>query len=211
MLNALIVDDHSVVRMGMKMFLEEVKPDVVVYEANSFQEALSVAEANPLDLVVLDIVIPGGEDTQMISLIRRIHPAVRILVFSTLEEERYALRYIQAGADGFLSKLSKPDQCREAIRAVLKNERYVSALVHQQALTHISERRPVSQLSSWKGLSKREIEITKLLVEGMWTKEIAQSLNLKESTISTFKRRIFEKAGVSNSMELAKKYQENEQ
>lgn len=210
MKKALIIEDHAVVRIGMKFVLEELIPNILVLEADSFPDGISVIREHQIDIIILDVSIPGGEQTRMVSLIKNLLPDCKILIFSALDEEKYALRYLQAGANGYLSKRSPRKDYITAIDAIIRGEKYVSYTIQQNMLTHISNRRPKAAISTWKGLSNRETEITKLLVQGMWNKQIANTLNLKESTVSTFKRKIFDKIGVSNTLELARKIEEND-
>ena len=210
MKNALIIEDHTVVRMGMKLLLQEVIPDIAVMEADSFPDGMCLVKQHQIDIVILDISISGGAHTQMIPLIRNFLPSCKVLIFSALDEEKYALRYLQAGANGYLSKKAPHEDYVEALNALIRNERYVSHAIHQSILMGISSNKRKSAAASWKSLSGRETEITKLLIQGMWTKQIANTLTLKESTVSTFKRKIFEKVGVSNVMELARKISERE-
>lgn len=207
MINTLIIEDHSVVRMGVKMIVSDLLPEAVFQEADSFPEGMKIIENDPIDLIILDIVIPGGLGSKMISSIREFAPNSIILIFSGLEESKHALRYIEAGANGFLPKQSSQQEFRKALNMILKKEKYISIPLQQHLINHLSERKPLETITSWRGLSKRETEIAKFLIEGRWTKEIAQLLNLKESTISTFKRRIFQKTGVANSIELAQIYE----
>jgi DNA-binding NarL/FixJ family response regulator len=205
MKKALIIDDHFVVRIGTQFVLEGLFPHIDVLEAESFPDGIQIIKEHKIDIVILDINIPGGEDTKMISQIKNTLPNCKVLIFSDLPEDKYALRYLQAGANGFLSKKSTHKEYLDAISTIKNGDKFVSYHIQQNILTHIYNRRPTAQISSWKGLSSRETEITKLLIQGMWTKQIAYKLKLKESTISTFKRKIFDKIGVSNTLELAKK------
>lgn len=202
----LIVEDHSVVRMGLNLLIHELYQKVTVIEGETFFEALELLREHQFDLIILDINIDGSEGTKMISIIRSTAENVAILIFSACDEEKYALRYIQAGASGFLSKKASRMDLIAALRAIEKGEKYVSNIIGQQMLNAVSDRLSISRVSNWKNLSEREHEIAQLLVQGKWTGEIAGLLNLKASTISTFKRRIFEKFDVTNITELVKKF-----
>ncbi|MCF0054206.1 response regulator transcription factor [Dyadobacter sp. CY356] len=200
----LIVEDHAIVRMGIDFLITDLFQPVDVHQASNFTSALALLHKNVFDLIVLDINIPGGENSRMINKIRAIQPSVKILVFSGSEEEIYALHYIHAGANGFLSKGASEDEYRIAIMAVLNNGKYISSKVQQQMVKNILDSKYVSS-NPLEDLSKRELEVMHLLAQGKWTKEIATLLNLKETTISTYKARIFEKLEVANIIEMFKK------
>jgi len=203
-MNALLIDDHAVVRMGMRLVIREVFENASVAECKDFYEGLRVVQDKPIDLVVLDIHLPGGQDVRMIDMIKTTRKETKILVFSGLDEEKYALKYVQAGADGYLSKRSDPEMYGEAVLAVVNDKKYLSDVVRKQLVTQLPQNYNKIKRKKWIGLTERELEISRLLIRGMWTKEIATELQLKLSTVSTFKKKIFEKCGVTSSIELSK-------
>lgn len=200
----LIVEDHAIVRMGIDFLITDLFQPVDVHQVSNFTSALGLLHTNVFDLIVLDINIPGGENSRMIDKIRSIQPNARILVFSGSEEEIYALHYIQAGANGFLSKGASEEEFKVAILAVINNGKYISDKVQQQMVKNVLDNKYVSS-NPLEDLSRRELEVMHLLAQGKWTKEIATFLNLKETTISTYKARIFEKLEVGNIIEMFKK------
>ncbi|WP_254561374.1 response regulator [Dyadobacter diqingensis] len=200
----LIVEDHAIVRMGIDFLITDMFQQVDVQQAASFTLALTLLQKNKFDLIILDINIPGGEHSRMINSIRAIQDNARILVFSGSEEEIYALHYLHAGANGFLSKGSSEDEYKVAINAVINDGKYISSKVQQLMVQNILDNKYVSS-NPLEDLSKRELEVMHLLVQGKWTKEIATILDLKETTISTYKSRIFEKLDVTNVIEMFKK------
>lgn len=200
----LLVEDHSIVRMGVKLLIEDFLPSVSIVEAGTFNETLRQLQTRYFDLVLLDIRIPGGEAFQMITRIREIQPKVKILIFSSQDEELYAIHYVRAGANGFLPKDSTNEEVEKAITSVLNGGTYISSIIQDQLVNNtILERE--SKESPLEILSNRELEIMDLLLTGKWTKDIATDLNIKESTVSTYKARIFEKLEVTNILELFKK------
>ncbi|WP_026630215.1 response regulator transcription factor [Dyadobacter alkalitolerans] len=200
----LLVEDHSIVRMGVKLLIEDVIPAVDIREAASFNETLRVLQTRHFDLVILDIRIPGGEAFNMIPRIRSVQENVKILVFSSQEEELYALHYVKAGANGFLPKDTSNEELERAVTSVLNGGTYISNVVQQQLVNNTLVERE-SRESPLEILSNRELEIMDMLLTGKWTKDIAIELNIKESTVSTYKARIFEKLEVTNVLELFKK------
>lgn len=203
-MNALLIDDHAVVRMGMRLVIREVFENASITECEDFNDGLRVVQNKPIDLVVLDIHLPGGQDVKMIDMIKTVQKEIKILIFSGLSEEKYALKYVQAGADGYLSKRSDPAMYGEAVLAVVNDKKYLSEVVREQLVTQLPQNYNKIKRKKWIGLTERELEISRLLIRGMWTKEIATQLQLKLSTVSTFKKKIFQKCGVTSSIELSK-------
>jgi len=200
----LLVEDHSIVRMGVKLLIEDFMPSVVIVEVGSFNETLKVLNSRHFDLVILDIRIPGGEAFNMIPRIRSVQEKVKILVFSSQEEELYALHYVKAGANGFLPKDTSNEELERAVTSVLNGGTYISNVVQVQLVNNTLMERE-SRECPLEILSNRELEIMDMLLTGKWTKDIAIDLNIKESTVSTYKARIFEKLEVTNVLELFKK------
>ena len=200
----LVVEDHAIVRMGIEFLITDMFTTVDVQQASTFKETLDILSKSIFDMVLLDINIPGGENNRMISIIRKIQPAVKVLIFSGLEEEIYALHYLNAGANGYLSKGASEDDYKSAIMSVLNEGKYVSPRVQRLMVRNILDSKNISH-NPLEDLSKRELEVMYLLAQGKWTKEIATFLNLKETTVSTYKSRIFEKMEVSNVIEMFRK------
>lgn len=203
-MNALLIEDHAVVRMGMRLVIREVFENASVFESTHFDDGLRIILEKPIDLVVLDIHLPGGQDVKMIDMIKTARREVKILVFSGLPEEKYALKYVQAGADGYLSKRSDPEKYAEAVSTVANDRKYLSEAVRVQLMTQMPQNYSKIKRRKWIALTDRELEISRLLIRGMWTKEIATQLELKLSTVSTFKKKIFHKCGVTSAIELSK-------
>lgn len=201
MKHILLVEDHSIVRLATLFIIRDVVPAFTPWEADNFSDALHIVSVQKLDLIILDINIPDGEGFQMIGKFRRLQPDVPIMMFSGMDEEVYAMHYLKAGANGFLSKSSSTREIRTAITAVLMHGRYVSDLV-QHSLLGGSIATNARQDNPLAALSQRELEVMDLLLQGKWTKEIATFLNITGSSVSTYKARIFEKFGVTTVIEL---------
>ena len=201
MKHILLVEDHSIVRLATLFIIRDLLPTATPWETDNFSDALHIVATRKLDLILLDINIPDGEGFQMIGKIRRLQPDVSIMVFSGIEEEIYAVHYLKAGANGFLSKNSSTQEIRAAILAILLHGRYMSEVV-RQALLHSSATPQMRQGNPLTTLSQRELEVMDLLLQGKWTKEIATLLNITGSSVSTYKMRVFEKLGVSTIIEL---------
>ena len=199
----LIVDDHLVVRNGVAMVLEKQIEDVAISNAENFFDAVAVLKEVSFDLIILDINIPGGKSTEMISDIRAIQPSVKILVFSAYEEEQYALKYMSSGANGYLNKLCSEEKMMFAINSIFESSTYISA----ELVNKLVERRVnKEQINPLEVLSKREFQIAELLINGNGNLEISNKLDIHMSTVSTYKARVFEKLKISNLVELINLY-----
>ena len=195
----LLADDHSVVRHGISLILKESFENLVIAHAEDFLKVLGQIKEQTFDLVVLDISIPEGKGIQMVEIIKEIQPDVKILIFSAHEEELYALRYLKAGADGYLNKLSSDIEFREAFTSMIKNGNYVSQSIKNKIVSNTLNKKSDNPLEA---LSNRELEIARLLVRGEGNLEIANKLKLQNSTVSTYKNRIFEKLTINNTVAL---------
>lgn len=195
----LLADDHSVVRQGISMILKESYNDLIILHAADFAEALAILKDNSIYLIVLDISIPEGKGVQMVEMIKSINSEIKILVFSAYEEELYAMRYLKAGADGYLNKLSSESEFRKAFKAMIEDGTYMSEAIKKKIINASLNKKSDNPLDI---LSNREMEIARLLVKGEGNLEIANKLNLQNSTVSTYKNRIFEKLSINNTVAL---------
>ncbi|MDI1254457.1 MAG: response regulator transcription factor [Flavobacterium sp.] len=198
-LKILLADDHTVVRQGVYLILKEDYKNLAITHASDFLRVIDFLQEQDFDLVVLDISIPEGKGIQMIAAIKAIRPEVKILIFSAFEEDLYAIRYLKAGVDGYLNKLCSEAEFKTAIATILDNGVYISAPV-QQKMAHNASRNIAD--NPLELLSVREIEIARLLILGDGNLEIANKLALQNSTVSTYKNRIFEKLDISNTISL---------
>lgn len=199
----LLADDHNVVRQGVSLILRESFKNIEVHHADTFDEVLINLDGGRFDILVLDINLPGGNSVSMIEKALAIQNDIRILIFSAYDEEQYAIRYIHAGAKGFLNKLSSEDKIIEAVQSILNGENYVSEKISEMMSENELNRAPINPLDA---LSNRELEIASLLAEGEGNLEISNKLNIQMSTVSTYKNRIFEKLGVSNLVSMVEKF-----
>jgi DNA-binding NarL/FixJ family response regulator len=189
--------------MGIIFLVKELYPDAKIIEAETFDEVIQVLNNRHFDLLLLDIHIPGGDNLQMVEAVKLRQPTTAVLVVSSYDEQLYALRYIRAGAHGYLQKNARPEEIKKAIKKVLNNEKYISQFIREQLVMQKLD--PANKQNEVDTLSNRETEIMQLLVRGSSTSEIKQALNIQDSTVSTYKAKIFEKMQVSNVVELAEK------
>lgn len=198
----LIADDHSIIRFGLKQIISTSFIPSSVKEASSFDEVVELVERNPFDLLVLDINLPGGTHLGMLETIRLRQPALKILVFSGFDEKVYAVKYLQAGADGYLEKSTSNVEIKNAISTILRNEKYMSPATRQQWLYRHGGQPPENPLTA---LSARETDVLNFLLQGHPVAKIAEMLSLHVSTVSTYKTRIYTKLEVQNLVELLQK------
>jgi two-component system, NarL family, invasion response regulator UvrY len=198
-LRVLIADDHAIVRAGLKQFLAEVPDITVAGEAGSGTEALELIRQGEWDVVLLDIAMPDMTGIDVLKRLRHDKPDLPVLILSIYPEEQYAVSMLRAGASGYLTKESAPEQLEQAIRKVATGHRYVSpALAELLALEVGGDAgRPAHET-----LSQREFQVFSKLAAGKAVSEIASELCLSVKTISTYRARILEKMGMKNNAEL---------
>jgi two-component system, NarL family, invasion response regulator UvrY len=203
-LHIIIADDHGAVRLGLKYMIREWMPETQVLYAEDMAELTKLLAGITPDVIILDINLPGGNNFQVIKQIKNKWPRTRVLVFSGYNEMLYALRCIDAGADGYLQKDGDEEDFREAMNTVCKGRKYLSAKMRD----HLLDRRSgnAEQLENpLSALSDRETEVCQLLVLGKGVSEIANELDLHTSTIGTYKSNIYAKLAVQNLSELIAK------
>ena len=200
----LIADDHLVVREGATMVLKRIFKEATIFQAATISESRNLIEKEEIDLLILDAHFPKENSLKFIGQVKKIQPECKVLMFSVLDEEIYAMRFINAGADGYLNKLCSESETQEAVRTVLGTGKYISPIVKEKIIHTVLYKQ---QVNPFDILSNRELEIAKLLVEGNGNLEISNFLNLRKSTVSTYKNRIFEKLKVNNIVTLVSLFQ----
>jgi len=202
-MNVLITDDHDIVRLGSSIVIQGIIPGAKIHQATDFAETMNMLSAGSFDLLLLDINMPGGNNIKMIDEVLKIQPDIRILVFSSYEESIYALRYMQAGASGFINKNSPKEELKNAILSIIEKGRYMSPEVSNQFLDSITQGKSSKlKANPLNSLSNREMDVAKFLVKGLSIIDVSKEMNLKNSTISTYKTRIFDKLQIDNIADL---------
>lgn len=195
----LLVDDHVVVRSGIKTLLSDMYNPAEVHEAMDGETAMLKLKENNYDLVMLDIQMPKTDTLGLMEYIHIKYPALKVLMFSMSAENIYAKRFMKAGAYGFISKEAPLDEITRAINVILNNKKYISdKLAEQLAEDSFSGKTS----NPFNELSPREFEIVSLLLDGKTVTDIAHTLNIQTSTVGTHKARLFDKLGVTNILEL---------
>jgi two-component system invasion response regulator UvrY len=199
----LIADDHSIVRFGTAVAINETFKEAQITHASTIKEVYSHLNFKRFDLLLLDINMPGGNNISVIKEVLDLQPDLKILVFSSYDENIYALRYIEAGAAGYLNKNTAMEELNNAITSIQERGKYMSPAVRDlyiQKLT--STKSSIDKVNLLNKLSNREMDVAKHLIEGHGLLEVSNLLDLSSSTVSTYKSRIFEKLGVTNIPEL---------
>ena len=200
MIRVLIVDDHALVRMGIRRLLDDL-PDVeVVAEADNGETALSMVKLHQPDVVLLDMKLPGIDGWEVTRRLQKTSPQVKVIAVTALSAEPLPSRILQLGAMGYLTKESGPEEMAAAIRKVVKGEKYLSAEIAQKMA--ISSLQPPND-SPFDLLSEREMQVMLMITSGMTVQEIADRLFLSSKTVNGYRYRMFEKLGVKNDVELA--------
>lgn len=196
----LVADDHEIVRMGLIRMIKQLKPHAHLSEVNNFSALHDIVSKETFDLAILDVNMPNGSFQEAVNFIKLKQPNLKILVFSSQDEQLYAIRYLKIGADGYLNKEASMAKIDVALNAMLTTGRYLSEEV-KEAMIFQSLNGPVKS-SPIESLSNRELQIANKLVEGVPLKELSNILNLHSSTISTYKNRLFEKLEIQSIPEL---------
>jgi two-component system, NarL family, invasion response regulator UvrY len=198
-INVLIVDDHAIVRQGLKLLLDGLPDMQVGGEAGNVSDAKRLIEKGAWDAVLLDISLPGKSGLELLALLRAEHPGIPVLVLSMYPEDQYALRVLKAGASGYLTKESAPEQLVGAIRRVAKGGKYISqATAEKLAGSLVSQ----AGIALHESLSDREFEILCLIASGKSVTQIALEIHLSVKTVSTYRSRIMAKTGLRNNAEI---------
>ncbi|MDX7990836.1 two-component system response regulator UvrY [Xenorhabdus sp. Reich] len=199
MINVLLVDDHELVRIGVKGILDDVKGIKVVGEADSGEDAVRWCRSNSTDVVIMDMGMPGMGGFEAAKKIIRYSPDTRVIILTICTESSLPTKVMQAGIRGYLSKAATPQDMINAIRAVYAGQRYISPDIAQQmALNQLSPQKenPLDELS------ERELQIMTMITQGRKVNEISTLLNLSPKTVNSYRYRMFSKLNIKGDVEL---------
>lgn len=204
-IRVLLVDDHVIVRNGVRLMLGEVDDIVVEGEADNAQRALQLVKEKDFDVVLLDIAMPGKNGLDLLKIIRSEKPKLAVIVLSTYSEEVYAMRAFKLGASGYLTKDSPAEVLIAAVRKAAKGGKHVSPSLMEKMASMIGG----GTVDSHEELSNRELEVLKLIAAGESLVKIAETLHLSPHTVTTYRARILQKMGMSTNAELTRYAIEN--
>lgn len=200
MINVFLVDDHDLVRTGIKRILEEVRGIKVVGEADCGEDAVKWCRSHEPDLVLMDMDMPGIGGIEATKKILRYNPNIKIMVLTIHTEDPLPSKVMQAGAFGYLSKNAKPDEVIHAVRQVNSGQRYLAPDIAQQiALCRID---PSATDNPLHELSDRELQIMMMITKGEKVQDISERLSLSPKTVNSYRYRLFDKLGIGGDVEL---------
>ncbi|WP_153447002.1 UvrY/SirA/GacA family response regulator transcription factor [Vibrio algicola] len=199
MINVFLVDDHELVRTGIRRIIEDVRGMKVVGEANSGEESVKWCRANHADVILMDMNMPGIGGLEATKKILRFNPDVKIIVLTIHTENPFPTKVMQAGGSGYLTKGAGPDEMVNAIRMVNSGQRYISPEIAQQmALSQFS----APSDNPFKELSERELQIMLMITKGEKVTDISEQLNLSPKTVNSYRYRLFSKLDIGGDVEL---------
>ena len=199
-MQCLVVDDHAIVRRGLKEILVDEFRGAEVGEAQNAQEAFELILHKGWDVVVMDITMPGRSGLDLLKEVKRACPKLPVLILSIHPEEQLAVRVLKAGASGYMTKETAPDELVSAVRKVIAGGKYVSGTLAEMlasGLEAAGDGRPLHER-----LSDREYEVFRLIASGLTVSEIAGDLSLSVKTVSTYRARVLEKMKMKTNAEL---------
>jgi two-component system, NarL family, response regulator DevR len=202
-LRLLLVDDHHVVRLGLRALLEGEPGIVIVGEAGTADEAVRVAEGTQPDLVLMDVRLPDRSGITACQQIRQRWPTIQVLVLTSFADEDLVLEAISAGAAGYVLKQIGSDELVRAVRAVARGDAVLDPIVTRQVLARVRRAEHEAHGAAFRDLSERELGVLALVAEGKTNAEIAEALVLSEKTVRNYVSTILEKLGITNRIEAA--------
>ncbi len=199
MIRVLICDDHAIVRQGLKQIIAETSDIRGVAEAGGYPEVMKPLREGGIDLLLLDISLPGKNGIEILKLVKKEFPKLPVLILSMYPEDQYAVRAIRAGAGGYLTKQSAADQLVTAIRRVVTGRKYITPELAEALANTLG--RDVSA-APHASLSDREYQTMCLIASGKALSQIADELSLSAKTVSVYRARLLEKMGLANNAEI---------
>lgn len=199
MINVLLVDDHDLVRTGIRRMLDDVSGIKVVAEARTGEEAIKLGRKFKPQVVLMDVKMPGIGGFEATRKLLRSDPDIKVLIVTICNNDLYPARLLQVGASGYLTKGASMEEMVQAIRAVNSGQRYISPeIASRLALRHVND----GDESPFEALSERELQVMLMITMGMKVQDIAEKLCLSPKTVNSYRYRIFEKLKVKNDVEL---------
>lgn len=197
----LIVDDHSIIRAGLRQILIEKYPSAVISEAKDAELVMKMVITNQFDIVICDLSMPGRGGLEVVEYMKEKFPKIPVLILSIHPEEQYAIRALKAGASGYLSKDAAPEELVGAVERILNGRRYISASLAEKMVLNLDldSNKPFHE-----GLSNREFEVFKAIAEGKSVSEVAEQRSLSVTTVSTYRSRIMNKMNMKSNADFTR-------
>ena len=203
MIRVLIADDHPMVRKGLAQMVAETEDLESAGEADNYASVSRALRVRPVDVLLLDVEMPGKNGLEILKAVRRTHPKLQVLMFSMYPEEQYAVRALKAGAAGYLTKNTPPQKVLEAIRNAARGRKYISPELAQTLASRMSEDVADGRLAH-EILSDREFQTLRFIAGGKKLAEIANEMSLSPKTVSVYRARLLEKMKLRNNAELTR-------
>ncbi|MEA3360293.1 MAG: response regulator transcription factor [Thermodesulfobacteriota bacterium] len=202
MIKVLLADDHNIVRDGFRRIIEDTGDMVVLSEASDGRKAIEQVNKSMPDVAVIDISMPGMDGLEVINQLHYSYPDLPILILTMHEEEQYVVRAISAGAMGYVTKRSAPEELVKAIRKVHEGRRYLTDSAAESLAVRLAKGN--QRLSPLDSLSNREIQVLRRLALGQTNREIAEAFCLSIKTVDTYRSRLLKKLNLRNNAELSR-------
>ena len=201
MIKVLMVDDHALIREGLKKTLSGEPDLTIVGEANNIVELFKVLEQVAADIILLDITMPGESGLDALKELHQKHPQVPVLILTFHPERRFAVRALKAGASGYITKESATEELVQAVRKIAGGGKYVSTALAEQLAAELTDG---SGKLPHESLSDREFQVMRLFAQGKKSGEIAKQLSVSVNTVNTYRMRVLEKMNVQSNVELSR-------
>lgn len=195
----LICDDHAIVRQGLRQIVEDCNDIMIAGEASSGEEVIRMINKDDSHVIILDITMDGMGGIETLKEIKHQKPELGVLMLSMHPEEQYAIRVLKAGASGYLTKKSAPDELVQAIRTISIGKKYITSSISEKLVSTLNADEAVQPHES---LSDREYQVFEHLAKGKTVGQIAENLYLSVKTVSTYKSRILNKMGINNMADM---------
>ena len=205
MIRVYVADAHPIIYKGIKAVFRNSTEINIVGKGLHYRELFDFLNAKKVNVVLLELELPGFEGVHLIQELKEMHPKVRFMIFSNLKEEIYAINSLKAGALGYLCKTNPLSRLREAILKISSGGVYITNELAELIAFKQTGANPISAIEK---LSRREIQVLRLLINGKKNTEIALALSISDKTVSTYRTRIMKKLSVSNIIDLARKTQD---
>ena len=205
MIRVYVADAHPIIYKGIKAVFRNSTEINIVGKGLHYRELFDFLNAKKVNVVLLELELPGFEGVHLIQELKEMHPKVRFMIFSNLKEEIYAINSLKAGASGYLCKTNPLSRLREAILKISSGGVYITNELAELIAFKQTGANPISAIEK---LSRREIQVLRLLINGRKNTEIALALSISDKTVSTYRTRIMKKLSVSNIIDLARKTQD---
>lgn len=207
MIKIIVADDHQIVREGLKRIISECSDMTLVAEAEDANSVFAQCDSHEVDVLLLDVSMPGPGFLDTLSRVNGKHPNIKVLVLSVYPENHYAVRAIKAGASGYLTKNHSSEELANAIRHISNGKKYITSVLAEQIIEDLQTKEGAN---TYKVLSSREYQILSMLGKGKTINDISIILSLSPKTVSTYRTRILEKLKLENTAELIRYAIENE-